>query len=342
MAADATTTLRSSAAAWSASPSPGAWRARAAASSCSTRATAPCAQRAATSRWSGCRARGSACPRTMPAGRSARRTPGRASPGALKEETGLDVCFQRPGGFHLALSERELEARANSLKRLHNQPGIVDYKTEILDRAQVASDAAGHRARGGRRQLLPARRPRELAAPVPRPAHRDQRARRRPTCRAIASRRIAQRRRRVPADDRAAARCAPPTVVLAAGNANMRAGADGRAARRRCGPSAARSSSPSGCAPFLRHPVVTLRQTDEGTVMIGESQGRAHRSGRPDARRQRRRGRARGAHVPAAGQASMWCARGARIRVMTQDGFPIYDQSREPSRRLRRRAAIPA
>ena len=29
-----------------------------------------------------------------------------ASPPSLKEETGLDVCFQRPGGFHLALSER--------------------------------------------------------------------------------------------------------------------------------------------------------------------------------------------------------------------------------------------
>src|SRR4030088_767569 len=56
----------------------------------------------------------------------------------LKEETGLDVCFQRPGGFHLALSESELEARANTLKRLHNQPGVVDYKTEILDHAQIA------------------------------------------------------------------------------------------------------------------------------------------------------------------------------------------------------------
>ena len=56
----------------------------------------------------------------------------------LKEETGLDVCFQRPGGFHLALSEKELEARANTLKRLHNQPGVVDYKTEIMDHAQVA------------------------------------------------------------------------------------------------------------------------------------------------------------------------------------------------------------
>src|SRR3954466_465079 len=56
----------------------------------------------------------------------------------LKQETGFDVSFQRPGGFHLALSEKELEARATILKRLHNQPGIVDYKTEILDHAQVA------------------------------------------------------------------------------------------------------------------------------------------------------------------------------------------------------------
>src|SRR6188768_2364468 len=55
----------------------------------------------------------------------------------LKQETGLDVSFQRPGGFHLCLSEKELEARANALKRLHGQPGIVDYKTEILDHGQV-------------------------------------------------------------------------------------------------------------------------------------------------------------------------------------------------------------
>ena len=34
---------------------------------------------------------------------------------------------------------------------------------------------------------------------------------------------------------------------------------------------AARSSSPSALQPFLPHPVVTIRQTDEGTVMIGDS-----------------------------------------------------------------------
>ena len=39
-------------------------------------------------------------------------------------------------------------------------------------------DAARYRARGGGRQLLPARRPREFAAPVSHAAHGDQRARR--------------------------------------------------------------------------------------------------------------------------------------------------------------------
>src|SRR5882757_10213652 len=55
----------------------------------------------------------------------------------LKQETGLDVCFQRPGGFTLALSEKELETRAATLKRLREQPGMVDYKIEIMGREQV-------------------------------------------------------------------------------------------------------------------------------------------------------------------------------------------------------------
>src|SRR5690606_7027122 len=55
----------------------------------------------------------------------------------LREQTGLDVAFQRPGGFHLCLSEQELEARANVLMRLHNQPAMVRYSYEILDRNAV-------------------------------------------------------------------------------------------------------------------------------------------------------------------------------------------------------------
>ena len=58
--------------------------------------------------------------------------------GELLDQTGLDVCFQRNGGFHLALGDDELEQREGFWKRLHNQPGSADYRMEILNRDQVA------------------------------------------------------------------------------------------------------------------------------------------------------------------------------------------------------------
>ena len=35
----------------------------------------------------------------------------------LRQECGLDVAFERPGGFHLGLSEAELSDRADALRR---------------------------------------------------------------------------------------------------------------------------------------------------------------------------------------------------------------------------------
>ena len=78
-------------------------------------------------------------------------------------------------------------------------------------------------------------------------------------------------------------------------------------------------------APFLHHPVVTVRQTDEGGLMIGDSQeeqtdpvvGPAILATMAD-RAQRM--------FPLIGSLNVvrtWAA----LRVMTRDGFPIYDQS---------------
>src|SRR5687768_9147602 len=50
----------------------------------------------------------------------------------LQDETGLDVRYENPGGFHMALSERELEFRAAQLARLHAQPGMPHYEYEML------------------------------------------------------------------------------------------------------------------------------------------------------------------------------------------------------------------
>jgi len=242
---------------------------------------------------------------------------------ALKDETGLDVCFQRPGGFHLALSERELEARANALKRLHNQPGIVDYRTEILGHAQVAKmlPDIGREVVGGSycpldghvnslrllRTLHTALNARGVAYL---PSHRVE-----DVTQAGGEFRLTTTGGEV----RAA------KVALAAGNANMRlAPMVGLEAPMK--PERGQIVVTERLQPFLHHPVVTVRQTDEGTVMIGDSK---EESTDPA-------GLTLGVSATEAGRAVRMFPRLANvnvvrtwsaIRVMTRDGFPIYDQS---------------
>ncbi len=241
----------------------------------------------------------------------------------LREETGLDVCFQRPGGFSLCLSEQELEHRATMLKRLHNQPGAVDLRAEMLDRSQLLRmlPDIGPEVVGGSycpfdghvnslrlfRALHVALAARGVTYL---PSHRVE---------AISQRggifRLATER-----GDISAGR-----VVLAAGNANMRlASMVGLEAPMR--PERGQIVVTERLRPFLHHPIVTLRQTDEGTVMMGDS--------REDSTDPSRLTLGVSAKIveralrmfPLLGNANVvrtWSA----IRVMTQDGFPIYDES---------------
>ncbi|MBL6617986.1 MAG: FAD-binding oxidoreductase [Reyranella sp.] len=245
----------------------------------------------------------------------------------LKQETGLDVCFQRPGGFHLSLSERELEVRANNLKRLHNQPGIVDYKTEIMDHAEVAKmlPDIGREVVGGSycpldghvnslrlfRTLHTAIRARGVTYL---PSHRVEN---------ITREGGEFRLTTAPGSEKAEIRA--NRVALAAGNANMRlAPMVGLDCPMR--PERGQIVVTERLRPFLNHPVVTLRQTDEGTVMIGDSKeestdpaGLTLGVSATEAERAVRM-------FPLLGSANVvrtWSA----IRVMTQDGFPIYDES---------------
>src|SRR5882757_4640831 len=186
----------------------------------------------------------------------------------LKQETGLDVSFQRPGGFHLALSEKELEARANTLRRLHNQPGIVDYKTEILDRAEVAKmlpdigrDVVGASYCPLDGHVNSLRLFRTLHTAIKArgvtylPSHRVENI-----IKEGGEFRLTTEQGEVRAD----------RVALAAGNANMRlAPMVGLEAPMK--PERGQIVVTERLRPFLNYPVVTLRQTDEGTVMIGDS-----------------------------------------------------------------------
>jgi octopine oxidase subunit B len=241
----------------------------------------------------------------------------------LKQETGLDVRFQRPGGFHLALSEKELEARALNLKRLRDQPGIVEYPTEMLDHSQIATmlPDIGPEVVGGSycpldghvnslrlfRTLHTAINARGVTYL---PSHRVEN---------ITKEGGEFRLQTEKGEIRAA------KVALAAGNANMRlAPMVGLEAPMR--PERGQIVVTERLRPFLNYPVVTLRQTDEGTVMMGDSKeestdprGLTIGVSSTEAERAVRQ-------FPLLANVNVvrtWSA----IRVMTQDGFPIYDES---------------
>jgi glycine/D-amino acid oxidase-like deaminating enzyme len=241
----------------------------------------------------------------------------------LKQETGLDVSFQRPGGFHLCLSEKELDARAGMLKRLHNQPGIVEYKTEILDHSHVA-------------KMLPDIGPEVVGASYcPLDGHVNSLRLLRTLHTAINARGVKYLpSHRVDGITREGGEFRLATsqgevragkVALAAGNANMKlAPMVGLEAPMK--PERGQIVVTERLRPFLPYPVVTLRQTDEGTVMMGDSK---EESTDP-------RGLTLGVSATEAERAvrqfpllanvnvvRTWSA----IRVMTKDGFPIYDES---------------
>ena len=55
----------------------------------------------------------------------------------LREQSGLDVCFQRPGGLSLCLSEHEMETRAATIEQIHSQEGAAKYEVALLARGEI-------------------------------------------------------------------------------------------------------------------------------------------------------------------------------------------------------------
>ncbi len=241
----------------------------------------------------------------------------------LKAETGLDVAFERPGGFHLALSEPELESRALQLRRLHNQPGIATYKTEIVDRTRLEASlpGLGLDVVGGSYCPLDGhcnslRLHRALHTAI-----HNRGVRYLPSHRVDAIEHIGgEFRLRTPHR-----RLSAGKVVIAAGNASMQlAPMVGLAAPMK--PNRGQIIVTERVQRFLRHPVVTIRQTDEGTVMIGDSQldgTDPDAMTMPVSSTMAARAIRMFPLLARLNVVRMWSG----IRVMTQDGFPIYDQS---------------
>jgi hydrogen cyanide synthase HcnC len=241
----------------------------------------------------------------------------------LKEETGLDVAFQRPGGFHLCLSEAEFEARANAMKRLHNQPRMMQYPYEMMERGAVEKmlPQIGPEVVGGSYCPLDGhcnslRLLRALHTGLKRhdadylPNHIVETIEPRGGGFRLATQ----------GGDVAAGK-----IVLAAGNGNARLGPMvGLDVSVR--PQRGQIVVTERARPFLPYPVVTIRQTDEGSVMLGDS---VEEAGWDD-----RVGSAVIATIANRATRTFPLLKGlnvvrswAALRVMTADGFPIYQQS---------------
>ena len=242
---------------------------------------------------------------------------------ALEQGTGIDVAFSRPGGFTLALSEAELEARAQQLQRLHNQPNMVRYPYEMLDRAALLKRlprigpevvGASYCPLDGQcnslRLLYALHTGMQRLGAEYRPGH---------VVHAIDYR----NGEFVLRDSTAAVRA--EKVVLAAGIGNARL-APMVGLRAPVRPQRGQLVVTERAEKFLEHPLVTIRQTDEGTVMLGDSQEEAGLDESVGL----------GVTAAIASRAvrmfpllkSLNVVRSwAGLRVMTQDGFPIYGES---------------
>ena len=243
---------------------------------------------------------------------------------ALRIETDLDVCLHQPGGFHLLLSQGELENRANALKRLHNQPGMVPFEYHMLDHARTE-------------KMLPQIGPDVVGASFcPLDGHVN-------ALRLLRSLHVGFQRycgRYFP--DRAVERIEPREgefrlhggsgeiaahkIVLAAGLGNARlAPMVGINAAVR--PQRGQIIVTEKVAPFMNYVVHTIRQTDEGSVMISnsvEEVGFDVSVGSEVLAVMADRAVRMFPHLGKLNVVRCWAA----LRVMPQDGYPIYDQSK--------------
>jgi glycine/D-amino acid oxidase-like deaminating enzyme len=241
----------------------------------------------------------------------------------LKEQTGLDVCLQQNGGFHLTLGDDEFAQRGELVTRMHNQVGAADYKMEMLSASEVKKmlPLIGPDVSGGSFCPLDGH---VNSLRTFRALHSGFKSfgidyfPERPV--SVITQSGGEFRMTTPQGEIRAGK-----TVLAAGNANQTL-APMVGLYAPMGPTRGQIVVTERTMPFLRHPLTTIRQTDEGTVMIGDSKEDEldervlkHSISAVMADRAQRMF----PHLARLNVVRTW----AGIRVMPQDGFPIYDQS---------------
>jgi hydrogen cyanide synthase HcnC len=238
---------------------------------------------------------------------------------SLLAETAVDVGLRQPGGLHLCLTEAEMAARADMIRRMHNESGGNGTRLIGRDEVKAMAPAIGDGVIG--------------ASFCPMDGHANPLKLLRALHRALLGHGGAYLPgRRVEAIEdgltvRAGTeRFACAKLVIAAGLGSARlapmVGLD-----MPVRPLRGQIVVTERVRPFLDYATHVVRQTDEGSVMLGDSQedvgfdtGTTVAVASDIAARNL-------AMFPLLRQANvvrMWGA----LRVMTPDGYPIYEQSR--------------
>jgi glycine/D-amino acid oxidase-like deaminating enzyme len=241
----------------------------------------------------------------------------------LAEEADIDVAYSQPGGFMLCLSQDELDQRVDAMRRLHNSRAPTNFPYEVLD-----PDEAARRLPGLGKDVVGG-----LYSPLDGHANSLKLFR---ALREAAARRGVDYRPNSPVErilshDGGFAVAGPwgeirtARVVLCAGLDNARlAPMVGLEAPVK--PSKGQVIVTEKTEPFLHNPMATLRQTDEGGVMIGDSQedlGFDTVVRQPVLSVMAERAVRMFPRLGGLNVVRTWSA----LRVMSPDGFPIYDQS---------------
>lgn len=242
----------------------------------------------------------------------------------LQKDTGIDIALEQDGGYHVALSEVELEKLISTGQRINAQPGVHKYEFEILDGDEV-------------RRRLPGAGPSIVGATYSRydghvNALRFFRALHEALLSTGAHFMPRHGVERIERDGcfRLHTKGEQPLVkadriVLAAGLDNARlAPMVGLEAPVR--PQPGNILVTEKTRRFLHAPVQTVRQTDEGSIMIGDSQeetGYAENVNLGIASVMADRAVKMFPAIADLNIVRMW----ACLRVIGPDGFPIYDQS---------------
>lgn len=241
---------------------------------------------------------------------------------ALLEETGIDVQLRQPGGFHLCFSDAEMQQRVTMLQTLRDELG-GDYPFAMLDHTQCAAKLPGLGS-----QVVG-------ASYTPMDGHVN------PLKLLRALHTAAQRRgarfvtsQKVDAVEPAASgytvrtqtgRFAASRVVIAAGLASRELAAP-LGLNVPVAPNRGEVLIGERVAHFLDYPTTYIRQTDEGTIQIGDShEDVGFDDGlKVDVLAQIAQHGVRS--FPMLAQMKLVRAWGA-LRVMSTDGFPVYQES---------------